>query len=151
MRKRNLHKTNPMMLLSPPPKPPITTETPQLSLRSLTGLSNYNTMRVSSMRERNSFKFYWIVEVLITWVVNMRKLQPYQWLVVEDINYRPLYICVKFKWTLQQKDVFSNIFNLRIGCWNLTRGIQWLKSLGPNYGILINSKCSSQLRGRNLC
>ncbi|GAU25035.1 hypothetical protein TSUD_155090 [Trifolium subterraneum] len=115
-------------------------ENPQLSLQALTGISTYQTMRISGLHDKK------VIQILLDSgsTHNFLDLEVAKKLgcVLEEIPPLPItgggghmlqaaFISRGFQWTLQQTKFTADVIVLPLVCCDLILGIQWLKSLGP--------------------
>jgi hypothetical protein len=117
-----------------------TFDNPQLSLQALTGVSNYQTMRISGLHDKkllhillDSGSTHNFLDLNIAKKLGC-KLEAIPPLPVTGGGGHKLeaaFTCRNFKWVLQQSEFTADVIVLPLVCCDLILGIQWLKSLGP--------------------
>jgi hypothetical protein len=117
-----------------------TFDNPQLSLQALTGVSNYQTMRISGLHDKkllhillDSGSTHNFLDLNIAKKLGC-KLEAIPPLPVTGGGGHKLeaaFTCRYFKWVLQQSEFTADVIVLPLVCCDLILDIQWLKSLGP--------------------
>ncbi|GAU17014.1 hypothetical protein TSUD_37720 [Trifolium subterraneum] len=97
-----------------------TFDNPQLSLQALTGVSNYQTMRISGLHDKK------LLHILLD---SGKAIPPLSVTGGGGHKLEAAFICRNFKWVLQQSQFTADVIVLPLVCCDLILGIQWLKSL----------------------
>lgn len=115
-------------------------ECPQLSMNALTGISSYQTMRVSGLHNKK------LLQILVDsgsthnfLDLEMAKKLGCQLEAIPSMTVtagggtklQAPFVCKGFTWHLQQTKFSADVLVLPLGCCDLILGIQWLTSLGP--------------------
>lgn len=115
-------------------------EVPQLSLNAMTGISNYQTMRVTGMHDKKllhilldsgSTHNFLDLEVAKKLGCKLDKVSSLPVTAGGGTTLEAPYICRNFTWQLQQMTFTADVIVLPLGLCDLISGIQWLRSLGP--------------------
>ncbi|CAJ2661631.1 unnamed protein product [Trifolium pratense] len=115
-------------------------DSPQLSLQALTGISHYQTMRVTGLQEKKMIHIlldsgsthnFLDLELAKKLGCKLEAISPLAVTSGGGHKLQAAFICKGFKWLLQQTVFTADVIVLPLGCSDLILGIQWLKSLGP--------------------
>ncbi|PNX92266.1 retrotransposon-related protein [Trifolium pratense] len=115
-------------------------DSPQLSLQALTGVSHYQTMRVTGMHDKKvlhilldsgSTHNFLDLELAKKLGCKLEAISPLAITSGGGHKLEAAFVCKSFKWLLQQTVFMADVIVLPLGCSDLILGIQWLKSLGP--------------------
>ncbi|CAJ2678818.1 unnamed protein product [Trifolium pratense] len=115
-------------------------ENAQLSLQALTGIANYQTMRVTGLHEKKMLHIlldsgsthnFLDLETAKSLGCKLEVISPLSVTGGGGHKLEAAYICRGFQWQLQQAKFNADVIVLPLVCCDLILGIQWLKSLGP--------------------
>jgi hypothetical protein len=121
-------------------EPLSTFENAQLSLQALTGIANYQTMRVTGLHKKKMLHIlldsgsthnFLDFEIAKSLGCKLEAIAPLSVTGGGGHKLEAAYICRGFKWQLQQAEFTADVIVLPLVCCDLILGIQWLKSLGP--------------------
>ncbi|GAU40456.1 hypothetical protein TSUD_141360 [Trifolium subterraneum] len=116
-----------------------TFDNPQLSLQALTGVSNYQTMRILGLHykkllhillDNGSTHNFLDLDIAKKLGCTLEAIPPLSVTGGGGHKLGASFICRNFKWVLQQSQFTADVIVLPLVCCDLILGIQWLKSLG---------------------
>ncbi|XP_019451923.1 PREDICTED: uncharacterized protein LOC109354024 [Lupinus angustifolius] len=132
-------------------------EEPHISVNALTGVANFNTMRVTGRYNKkpldiliDSGSTHNFLDRQVAERIGCRieELQPILVTVADGTNVPISSVVRNFSWTLQQSTFTSDMMLLPLGCCDVVLGIEWLITLGDitwNFNKLTMEFC---LQGR---
>lgn len=115
-------------------------DNPQLSLQALTGISNFQTMRVTGVHDKKllhilldsgSTHNFLDLKIAKSLGCKLEAISPLHVTGGGGHKLEAAFICRNFQWKLQQTQFTADVLVLPLVCCDLLLGIQWLKSLGP--------------------
>ncbi|CAJ2675682.1 unnamed protein product [Trifolium pratense] len=115
-------------------------DTPQLSVQALSGMPNYQTMRISALHNKKLLQIlidsgnthnFLDLEMAKKLGCKLEPISPIQITAGGGHTLEAPFICKSFKWVMQQTRFQADVIVLPLVCCDLILGIQWLKTLGP--------------------